>query len=80
MTKPTRATRRQFLRGAGGFSLALPFDQTGPQWDNVHMPERVNPELRTHTVNVSFTAGLRARSPISTIWARPNSGSCSIVR
>ncbi|HUI49434.1 MAG TPA: cyclase family protein [Acidimicrobiia bacterium] len=37
------------------FSLAIPFDQTGPQWDNVHMPERINPELHTHTVNVAFT-------------------------
>lgn len=41
------------------FSLALPFDQTGPQWDNVHMPERVNPELKTHTVNVAFTGDPR---------------------
>jgi len=41
------------------FSLALPFDQTGPQWDNVHMPERTNPELRTHTVNVAFTGDQR---------------------
>ena len=41
------------------FSLALPFDQTGPQWDNVHMPERINPELRTHTVNVAFTGDTR---------------------
>jgi kynurenine formamidase len=37
------------------FSLAIPFDQTGPQWDTKNMPERVNPELRTHTVNVAFT-------------------------
>ncbi|MFM8237484.1 MAG: cyclase family protein [Actinomycetota bacterium] len=37
------------------FSLAIPFDATGPQWDTVNMPERVNPELRTHTVNFSFT-------------------------
>ena len=41
------------------FSLAIPFDQTGPQWDNVHMPERTNPELRTHTVNVAFTGDTR---------------------
>src|SRR5436305_3776142 len=41
------------------FSLALPFDETGPQWDNVHMPERINPELRTHTVNVAFTGDAR---------------------
>ncbi len=41
------------------FSLAVPFDQTGPQWDNVHMPERTNPELRTHTVNVAFTGDSR---------------------
>ncbi|HEV7525217.1 MAG TPA: cyclase family protein [Acidimicrobiia bacterium] len=41
------------------FSLALPFDQSGPQWDTVHMPERTNPELHTHTVNVSFTGDTR---------------------
>ena len=41
------------------FSLAIPFDTSGPQWDNVHMPERINPELRTHTVNVSFTGDTR---------------------
>jgi kynurenine formamidase len=41
------------------FSLAIPFDQSGPQWDNVHMPERINPELRTHTVNVAFTGDTR---------------------
>ena len=38
---------------------ASPFDETGPQWDNVHMPERINPELRTHTVNVAFTGRRR---------------------
>jgi len=41
------------------FSLAIPFDRTGPQWDNEHMPERTNPELRTHTVNVAFTGDRR---------------------
>ncbi len=41
------------------FSLAIPFDATGPQWDNVHMPHRTNPALRTHTVNVSFTGDTR---------------------
>ncbi len=41
------------------FSLAVPFDATGPQWDNVHMPERTNPSLRTHTVNVAFTGDAR---------------------
>lgn len=41
------------------FSLAIPFDQTGPQWDNPFMPERTNPELRTHTVNVAFTGDIR---------------------
>ena len=46
-------------RDGRAFSLALPFDQTGPQWDNVHMPERTNPELRTHTVNVAFTGDTR---------------------
>jgi len=47
------------IRGGRAFSLAIPFDATGPQWDNVHMPERTNPELRTHTVNVSFTGDPR---------------------
>jgi kynurenine formamidase len=46
-------------RAGRTFSLALPFDQNGPQWDNVHMPERINPELRTHTVNVAFTGDPR---------------------
>ena len=36
-----------------------PFDQTGPQWDNVHMPGRTNPALRSHTVNVAFTGDER---------------------
>src|SRR6476660_3343770 len=55
------AVRRGIAAARTGrvFSLALPFDQTGPQWDNVHMPERVNPELRTHTVNVAFTGDER---------------------
>jgi kynurenine formamidase len=43
------------VRDGRPFSLAIPFDQTGPQWDSKNMPERVNPELRTHTVNVTFT-------------------------
>jgi kynurenine formamidase len=43
------------IRTGRPFSLAIPFDPTGPQWDSKNMPERVNPELRTHTVNVSFT-------------------------
>jgi kynurenine formamidase len=46
-------------RGGRSFSLAFPFDQAGPQWDNVHMAERTNPELRTHTVNVTFTGDAR---------------------
>jgi kynurenine formamidase len=37
------------------FSLAIPFDQTGPQWDSKNMPDRVNPELNTYAVNMSFT-------------------------
>jgi kynurenine formamidase len=41
------------------FSLALPFDATGPQWDNINMPHRTNPQLHTHTVNVSFTGDPR---------------------
>jgi len=46
-------------RSGRAFSLAIPFDQTGPQWDNVNMPERINAELRTHTVNVAFTGDRR---------------------
>src|ERR1700675_1020637 len=41
------------------FSLAIPFDRNGPQWDNEPMPERTNPELRTHPVNVTFTGDKR---------------------
>jgi kynurenine formamidase len=37
------------------FSLAIPFDQSAPQWDTKNMPERVNPELRTYAVNLAFT-------------------------
>ena len=46
-------------RAGRTFSLAIPFDQTGPQWDSVNMPERTNAELRTHTVNVAFTGDRR---------------------
>ena len=58
-------TAEAVLRGTAAvrrgrvFSLAIPFDATGPQWDNVHMPERINPELHTHTVNVAFTGDPR---------------------
>lgn len=41
------------------FSLAIPFDGGGPQWDNVNMPHRTNPALHTHTVNLSFTGDAR---------------------
>ena len=41
------------------FSLAIPFDPTGPQWDNVNMPNRTNPELQTHTVNLDSTGDAR---------------------
>ena len=47
------------VRQGRSFSLTIPFDRHGPQWDNVHMPERTNPELRTHTVNVAFTGDRR---------------------
>jgi kynurenine formamidase len=46
---------RDAIRTGRSFSLAIPFDETGPQWDTVNMPGRINPELRTHTVNVTFT-------------------------
>ena len=58
-------TEEAVLRGVAAartgraFSLAIPFDQTGPQWDNVHMPERTNAELNSHTVNVAFTGDTR---------------------
>jgi len=47
------------VRTGRPFSLAIPFDESGPQWDNVHMPHRVNAELHTHTVNVAFTGDRR---------------------
>jgi kynurenine formamidase len=49
------------LRGNGAvrsgrtFSLTIPFDEHGPQWDSENMPERFNPELRTYAVNIAFT-------------------------
>jgi kynurenine formamidase len=43
------------VRTGEAFSLAIPFDQTGPQWDGSGMPDRVNPELKTYAVNVAFT-------------------------
>ena len=43
------------VRTGEAFSLAIPFDQTGPQWDGSGMPDRVNPELNTFAVNVAFT-------------------------
>jgi kynurenine formamidase len=47
------------VRSGRVFSLAIPFDRNGPQWDSVNMPERVNPEVRTHTVNMAFTGDRR---------------------
>jgi kynurenine formamidase len=46
-------------RQGRAFSLAIPFDRNGPQWDSVNMPERVNPELRTYAVNIAFTGDTR---------------------
>ena len=46
---------RDAIRTGRPFSLAIPFDDSGPQWDNVNMPDRVNPELRTYMVNFAFT-------------------------
>ncbi len=43
------------VRSGRAFSLTIPFDETGPQWDSENMPERVNPQLRTYAVNFSFT-------------------------
>jgi kynurenine formamidase len=54
-------TKESVLRGVAAvrtgrvFSLAIPFDADGPQWDNVNMPLRTNPALTTYAVNVSFT-------------------------
>jgi kynurenine formamidase len=51
------ATRRgaAAVRSGVAYSLAIPLDQSGPQWEGNGMPDRVNPELKTHTVNVAFT-------------------------
>jgi kynurenine formamidase len=46
---------RNAIKTGRPFPLAIPFDQTGPQWDSANMPERVNPELRTYMVNLTFT-------------------------
>ena len=43
------------VRSGDAYSLAIPFDQTGPQWDGNGMPDRVNPVLTTYAVNVAFT-------------------------
>jgi kynurenine formamidase len=43
------------VRSGRVFSLAIPFDADGPQWDNVNMPLRTNPVLNTYAVNLSFT-------------------------
>jgi kynurenine formamidase len=43
------------VRTGRSFSLAIPFDADGPQWDNVNMPLRTNPALNTYAVNMSFT-------------------------
>src|SRR6476661_8695271 len=54
-------TSEAVLRGVAAvrtgrpFSLAIPFDADGPQWDNVNMPLRSNPTLNTFAVHVSFT-------------------------
>jgi kynurenine formamidase len=47
------------VRTGRTFALAIPFDQSGPQWDSTNMPHRVNPELQTHTVNIAFTGDTR---------------------
>jgi kynurenine formamidase len=43
------------VRSGRPFSLAIPFDSNGPQWDNVNMPLRTNPALKTYAVNIAFT-------------------------
>lgn len=43
------------VRSGRVFSLAIPFDRGGPQWDNVNMPLRTNPKLNTYAVNIAFT-------------------------
>jgi kynurenine formamidase len=55
------AVRRGIAAARAGrvFSLAIPFDADGPQWDNKNMPHRTNPALHTHTVNASFTGDPR---------------------
>jgi kynurenine formamidase len=53
----TEAVRRGIAAARTGrvFSLAIPLDADGPQWDNVNMPLRTNPVLNSFAVNVSFT-------------------------
>jgi kynurenine formamidase len=53
----TAAVQRgvQSARTGRPFSLAIPFDRAGPQWDSKNMPERINPELHTYAVNATFT-------------------------
>ena len=46
---------RNAIRTGRPFSLAIPFDETGPQWDTTNMPERVNPDVHTYMVNLAFT-------------------------
>lgn len=46
---------RAAIRTGRAFSLAIPFDESGPQWDSENMPDRVNPELNSYAVNVTFT-------------------------
>src|SRR4029079_16174253 len=43
------------VRTGRPFSLAIPFDETGRQWDSENIPNRVNPELNTYMVNFAFT-------------------------
>ena len=53
---PAAVTRgAHAVQRGDAFSLAIPFDQHGPQWDSTNMPDRVNPELSTYAVNVTFT-------------------------
>jgi kynurenine formamidase len=41
------------------FSLAIPMDEQGPQWDFDSMPGRLNPKVTPYAVNVAFTGDPR---------------------
>ena len=69
-------------RQGRSFSLAIPFDETGPQWDNSHMPAPHRTRSCTRTRSTSPSPATRATSRRATTrsaWARrpPRTGTRS---